>query len=83
MLLPIRVGDGGGGASVDGDVLPEGVVVADDELGLLALIFEVLGASSEGGEGKGLATFPDNGVAFNDNVTTQTGVGSQSRHCLR
>ena len=66
----------GGGATVDGDVFPEGVVVSDDELSLLALVFEVLSPSSERRERKGLTALADDGVAFDDDVTTQAGMCS-------
>jgi len=65
--------DGGGfaGAPVDGDVLAEDVAVADDDGGRFAVVFEVLGALADGGEGVEFVLLADGGVAVDDDVAVE------------
>ena len=56
---------------MDGDVLAEGVAVADDHGGGLALVLEVLGLLADGGEGEELVVGTDRGVAVDRDVGVQ------------
>ena len=48
-----------GGAGMHGDMLADLVVAADDQIRLLAPIFQILGPMAEAGEGKDAAAFAE------------------------
>jgi hypothetical protein len=62
------------GAAVNRGVFPEDVAVADEEVGRLALILQVLGLSADGGEGEELVGSPDLRRSIDDDVRLQHAV---------
>lgn len=71
-------GSVGGGPAMNGDVFSKGVIVPNEQLGLLALVFQVLSSSSKGGKGISIATLTDDGVTLDDDMTAQARIGSES-----
>lgn len=65
------------GGAVDGAEFPKHVAVTDAEMGRFALVFEILGAMADGGEGiKKIAT-PDFGGAVDDDVALEVTILSE------
>lgn len=66
------VADAGGdflsGATVDGGVFTEGVVVSDEQGGRFANVFQILGDLSDGREGEEGVVLSNGGVAFDNDV---------------
>lgn len=56
------------GAAMDGDVLAKGIVIANVEVGLLALELQVLRPSAERGKGVGITALTDGGISLDDDV---------------
>ena len=77
----VVVADSGGafwsGSAMDGYVFTEGVVVADKELSLLALVFEILCAAAECCKGVSGAALANDGVLRNSDVAVKMGVSTQ------
>ena len=59
---------------VHGGELPDDVAVADDQLGFLALEFQVLGNFTDNGERENLALVADGGEVLNHHVGADAGV---------
>ena len=74
VMIPDLGGAFGSGTAVDGHVFAKGIVVTDDELGLLPLVFKILCAPSESREGKDEAALANDGIAFDNNVAAEFGV---------
>ncbi len=65
------------GAAMDGGVFAEDVVIADFQIGGLGDVFEVLGFSSDGGEGEKLVAAADFRVSFDDDVRVEHAIIAQ------
>ena len=65
------------GARVHGHVLAHHIVRADDQLGRLAAVFNVLRPMADRGEGIDLGPGPDLGPALDDDMTVQNHVRAQ------
>ena len=61
------------GAAIEGDKLPEHIIVADFQIGRFSLVLEVLRIRPDGAVAEETASFADTGPTMNDYVRIQDG----------
>lgn len=77
VVVPDGGGLAGAGGAVEGDVFAEDVVVADDQAGGFAGVFQVLAFDADGGEGEKFVPRSDGRAAVDDDVGVQLAIGSE------